>query len=248
MLFIVKLSWLLLFRGRNDSVVRLGENVYWATKSRRNCWTDLNTRVIISNELSHCPKLVIIWLSYRELLRTKDFDGYLTFCKTQILGCNRKESKFSSKVCMVKWPFVYISLTAFHKDSTKELELIFTDFLSKTSQPKSNNSQASGPDSANPGSSKSSAIIEPRIIPLDFSLPGLGQACTAYYLQPAKFNFHELPRSYQFVLSECSSLVETDTKTLCSCVKHLETQLNRQLTFIKNLEKEYSEDTGMVNV
>ena len=138
-------------------------------------------------------------------------------------------------------------LTAFHKDSTKELELIFTDFLTKTSQPNSS-SQASTLDSANPGSSKSSASDKPRIIPLDFSLPGLGQACRTYYLQPAKFEFHELPHSYQFVLSICSSLVETDTKILYNCVKHLETQLNRQLTFVKNLEKEYSEDTGMRNV
>lgn len=187
-------------------------------------WSDW---VRMFNEQRNQEEIAGLILTPEELLRTKDFDGYLTFCKTQILGCNRKESKFST----------------FHKDSTKELELIFTDFLSKTSQPKSNNSQASGPDSANPSSSKSSASTEPRIIPLDFSLPGLGQAYTAYYLQPAKFNFHELPRSYQFVLSVCSSLVETDTKTLCSCVKHLETQLNRQLTFIKNLEKEYSEDT-----
>ena len=46
----------------------------------------------------------------------------------------------------------------------------------------------------------------------------------------------------------CSSLVETDTKTLYSCVKHLETHLNRQLTFVKNLEKEYSEETGKIDL
>lgn len=130
-----------------------------------------------------------------------------------------------------------IFLIAFHKESTKQLELIFTDFLSKTSH---NDSCAQTSEA-----DKSFATHKLRIIPLDFSLPDFGQAYSTYYLQPAKFDFHKLSRSYQFVLSMCSSLVETDTKTLYSCVKHLETQLNRQLTFVKNLEKEYNQDTGM---
>ena len=134
-----------------------------------------------------------------------------------------------SRACIV------FSLIAFHKDSSKELELIFTDFLSKTTRADSTI------DDSNGAPSPPSASFAPRSIPLDFSLPGLGQACTSYHLQPAKFVFHELPRSYQYILSVCSSLVETDTKTLYNCVKHLETHLNRQLTFVKNLEKEYSE-------
>ena len=138
-----------------------------------------------------------------------------------------------------KLPFVFL-LVAFHKDSTKELESIFTDFLSKTTKTDSTNNNTSK------GPSHLQTSFQPRIVPLDFSLPGLGQAHTTYYLQPAKFDFHELPRSYQFVLSVCSSLVETDTKILYGCVKHLETHLSRQLTFVKNLEKEYNEETGMV--
>lgn len=127
--------------------------------------------------------------------------------------------------------------------------MIFTDFLSKISQTNSS-AQASEADFTDKSDSKSplSITFNPRIIPLDFSLPDFGQAYTSYFLQPSKFDFHELPRSYQFVLSVCSSLVETDTKTLYSCVKHLETQLSRQLTFVKNLEKEYGQDTGMISV
>lgn len=36
-------------------------------------------------------------LCHRELLETKTLTEYLTFCKTQILGCNRKETKSSGK-------------------------------------------------------------------------------------------------------------------------------------------------------
>lgn len=138
-----------------------------------------------------------------------------------------------------KLPFVIIFLVAFRKDSTKELESIFTDFLSKTTKASSTNSDTSKAPSS------LQTNLQPRIVPMDFSLPGLGQAYTSYCLQPAKFDFHELPRSYQFVLSVCSSLVETDTKVLYSCMKHSETHLNRQLTFMRNLEKEYNEETGM---
>lgn len=141
---------------------------------------------------------------------------------------------------------VFIFLTAFHKDSTKELELIFTEFLSKTSQTNASTQPSETTASTcNNKSTPPSSSCKPRIIPLDFSLPGLGQAYSTYYLQPAKFDFHELPHSYQFVLSVCSSLVETDTTTLYSCVKHLETQLNRQLTFVRNLKKEYGSETGI---
>lgn len=127
-------------------------------------------------------------------------------------------------------------------ESAKESELIFTNFLNKTSHSNSS-TQATDSDKRNDGrSSAMSTTFKPRIIPLDFCLPDLGQACTTYCLQPSKFDFHELPRSCRFALSVCSSLVETDTKTLHNCVKHLETQISRQLTFIRNIEKEYGED------
>ena len=45
-----------------------------------------------------CLYSIISQLFNRELLRTNNLDDYLTFCKTQILGCNQKESKFSSEM------------------------------------------------------------------------------------------------------------------------------------------------------
>ena len=90
--------------------------------------------------------------------------------------------------------------------------------------------------------------FKPRIIPLNFSVPGFGRAYSSYCFHPVQFDFQELPRSYQFVLSVCSSLVETDTKSLFNRVKCIESQLNKQLRFIRNLQREYGQEnvTGTV--
>jgi len=82
-----------------------------------------------------------------------------------------------------------------------------------------------------------------RIIPLNFSVPGFGHAYSSYCFHPVQFDFQELPRSYQYVLSVCSSMVETDTKMLFNCVKCIESQLNKQLRFVKNLQREYGEES-----
>jgi len=90
--------------------------------------------------------------------------------------------------------------------------------------------------------------FKPRIVPLNFSVPGLGQAYSSYCFHPVQFDFQELPRSYQYVLSVCSSMVETDTKILFNGVKCIESQLSKQLRFIRNLQREYGGQESVAGI
>jgi len=90
--------------------------------------------------------------------------------------------------------------------------------------------------------------FKPRIVPLNFSVPGLGQAYSSYCFHPVQFDFQELPRSYQYVLSVCSSIVETDTKILFNSVKCIESQLSKQLRFVRNLQREYGGQESVAGI
>ncbi|XP_065919250.1 TATA box-binding protein-associated factor RNA polymerase I subunit B-like isoform X2 [Dysidea avara] len=178
-------------------------------------------------------------LTPEELLRTKDLKEYLEFCKMQVFGCNRKETKYST----------------FNKDATQELERIFSNFLNKTSTTDVSVTQStsqsaslhcSGDNITNKERDTSLVVgcsFKPRIVPLNFSVPDFGKAYSSYCFHPVQFDFQELPRSYQYVLSVCSSLVEIDTKILFNCVKCFESQLNKQLRFVRNLQREYDQES-----
>ena len=135
------------------------------------------------------------------------------------------------------------------------MERIFSNFLNKTSTTDVSVTQStsqsaslhcSGDNITNKERDTSLVVgcsFKPRIVPLNFSVPDFGKAYSSYCFHPVQFDFQELPRSYQYVLSVCSSLVEIDTKILFNCVKCCESQLNKQLRFVRNLQREYDQES-----